>query len=153
MAFQVQGVDIYTLLVEVFATGIKNLDWWELFLIAWLLHSEALDGLILQEFKGQANSHTSLVSEKVHWSVDISCSESVLIPWSVPKRTLIALIPVANASSYRWRVCDYPLRYQQADSWITRSLWTLTNVQNDGATHWWGYTTDQLLTELRNKAA
>ena len=27
MAFQVQGVVIYTLLVEVFATGIKNLDW------------------------------------------------------------------------------------------------------------------------------
>lgn len=27
MAFQVQGVVIYTLLVEAFATGIKNLDW------------------------------------------------------------------------------------------------------------------------------
>ena len=27
MSFQVQGVVIYTLLVEAFATGIENLDW------------------------------------------------------------------------------------------------------------------------------
>jgi len=38
---------------EAFATGIKNLDRWKSSLIAWLLHSEALDCLILREFKGQ----------------------------------------------------------------------------------------------------
>ena len=39
--------------IESFATGIKNLDQWKSFLIAWLLRSEALDCLILWEFKGQ----------------------------------------------------------------------------------------------------
>ena len=47
-----QGVVTYTLPVEVFATGIKNLDRWKSSLIAWLLRSEALDRLILREFKG-----------------------------------------------------------------------------------------------------
>ena len=65
--------------------------------------------LVLREFKGKKCSHASLVSEKVRWSVDISHSEFVLIPWLAPKRTLIAwfhfcqfdfiLVPVANAST------------------------------------------------------
>ena len=41
---------------------------------------EALDPLILREFKGNKCTHTSLVLEKVRWSVDFSCSES---SWSL----------------------------------------------------------------------
>ena len=48
-----QGVVTYTSPVEAFATGIKNLDRRISSLIAWSLRSEALDRLILQEFKGQ----------------------------------------------------------------------------------------------------
>jgi len=81
------------------ATGIKNLDWWKSSLIAWLLRSEALDPLILWEFKGQNYSHASLVSEKVCWLVDISRSEFILVPWLAPKKNVDRiLIPVANVS-------------------------------------------------------
>ena len=96
-----QGVATYAASVEVFVTGIKNLDRWKLSLITWSLYSEALDPLILQEFKGQKRNHASLVSEKVHWSVDFSCSESSwsldrLLKWCWSLDSL--LIPVANAS-------------------------------------------------------
>jgi len=50
---QNQGVVTYTSPVEAFATGIKNFDRWNSSLIAWSLRSEALDRLILREFKGQ----------------------------------------------------------------------------------------------------
>ena len=92
----------YAAPIEVFVTGIKNLDRWKSSLITWSLRSEALDPLILQEFKGQKRNHASLVSEKVHWSVDFSCSESswsldCLLKecWSLDS----ILIPVANAST------------------------------------------------------
>jgi len=50
---QAQGVVTYTSHVEAFATGIKNFDRSKSSLIAWSLRSEALDRLILREFKGQ----------------------------------------------------------------------------------------------------
>jgi len=48
-----QGVVTYVSPVEAFVTAIKNLDRRKSSLISWSLHSEALDHLILQEFKGQ----------------------------------------------------------------------------------------------------
>jgi len=47
-----QGVVTYASPVEAFATAIKNLDRWKSSLVAWSLRSEALDRLILREFKG-----------------------------------------------------------------------------------------------------
>ena len=84
--------------VKALVTRIKNLDWWKSSLIAWSLHSEVLDCLILWEFKGQEHSHASLVSEKVHWSGDISRSEFVLIPWLAPKSNVDCLIPFWSQS-------------------------------------------------------
>ena len=103
-----QGVVTYMSPVEAFATGIKIV----------------LDRSILRplmawfyvRFKRQTRGHASLVSEKLHWSVDISHSEFILIPWSAPKRTLIAWFHFdpGRKCFYRWCVCDYPL------TWIYR---------------------------------
>ena len=66
-----QGVVTYTSPVEAFATGIKDLDRQKSSLIAWSLHSEALDRLILQEFKGQ---NVATPAKRTIW-------ESALIGW------------------------------------------------------------------------
>ena len=42
-----QGVVTYMSPVEAFVTGIKNFDQWKSSLIAWSLHSEDLDRLII----------------------------------------------------------------------------------------------------------
>ena len=76
-----QGVVTYTSPVEAFATRIKNLDRWKSALIAWLLRSEALDHLILWEFKEQnvatpakylrkGVDRLMLVAQNSSWSLD-----------------------------------------------------------------------------------
>lgn len=77
----------------------------------WMLNFEALDHLTSWEFKGQKQPHL-LVSEKVHWSVDIGC---VLIPWSAPKKNIDRLIvwfhfDHSRKSFYRQHVRDYPMQ-------------------------------------------
>jgi len=63
-----QEVVTYALPVEVFATGIKNLDRWKSSLIAWLLCSDALDYLILREYKGQnIATPAKYVRKRVDW--------------------------------------------------------------------------------------
>ena len=75
-----QGVVTYMLPVEAFVTGIEVFD---LRLIDWSFASEALDNLLdFWRVKGQiAATHS--------WSDDFSSQEVALIPWSVPKGTLI----------------------------------------------------------------
>ena len=53
---QGKGVVTYISSAEAFVTGIKNPNGWKLSLIAWSLHSKALDRLIVREFKGQKRS-------------------------------------------------------------------------------------------------
>ena len=84
-----QGVVTYASPIEAFATRIKNLDQWKLFLIAPFWSSWLLDFMGVQRTK---LSHASLVSKKVHWLVDISRSEFVSIPWSAPKKNADCLI-------------------------------------------------------------
>jgi len=98
----IQGVVTYTLPAEAFVTGIKNLDWWKLSLIAWSLRSEALDRLILREFKGQnvatppkylrkCVDRLIFVAQNSSWSLDRLLKED----WSLDS----ILIPVANTST------------------------------------------------------
>jgi len=106
-----QGVVTYMSPVEAFATGIKNFDHWKSSLIAWLLRSEALDHLILQEFKGQNVATPAkylrkcvdrliLVAQNSSWSLD-----------RLLKRTLITWFHFdpGRKRFYRRRLCDYPL--------------------------------------------
>ena len=93
-----QGVVTYALPVEVFATGIKNLDR-KIVLdcsitLSW--GSWSLDFTGVQRTK---RSHASLVSEKMRRSVDISCSEFVLIPWLASKKNINRLIYIDGNDS------------------------------------------------------
>ena len=96
-----------------FATGIKELDWWKSSLMASSFPSKTLDGLIVQGSKDKKRSHASLVSVKMCWSVDISRSEFILIPWSTPKKNIDRLIPFdpdhKRFYSYMRPIYDYPL--------------------------------------------
>ena len=83
---QKQGVVTYILPVEVLATWIKNLDWWKLSLIAWSLQ------------RTRAPLPCFLSIQQMCWSVDISCSEVILIPWSAPKRNVDYLISFSSQS-------------------------------------------------------
>ena len=108
-----QGVVTYMSPVEAFATGIKNFDQWKSSLIAWLLRSEALDHLILQEFKGQNVATPAkylrkcvdrliLVAQNPSWSLD-----------RLLKRMLIAWFHFdpGRKHFYRRCLCDYPLLF------------------------------------------
>jgi len=70
---------------------IKNLDQWESSLITWSLCFEALDCLILWEFKVQKCCHACLVSEKLCW-LDQLILVTQKLSWSLDqllKRMLI----------------------------------------------------------------
>ena len=70
-------------------------------------------------------SHASLVSKKVRWSVDISYSEFILIPWSAPKNNVDRLIPVANAFTGNvyvttpWYLGSVPAERQDRGWWVS----------------------------------
>ena len=100
------GVVTYTLPIKAFVNRIKNLDWWRLSLIYLIIpfQSPKLWSLDLRA----KHSNASLVSEKMCWLVDISCSEFVLIPWSVLKKNIDHFDP-SHKRYYRWHVSDYHL--------------------------------------------
>ena len=107
-----QGVVTYTSPVEAFATGIKNLDRRKSSLIAWSLRSEALERLILREFKGQ---NVATPAKYLRKCVDRLILVAQNLSWSLDrllKRTLIAWFHFdpGRKRFYRRGVCDYPLR-------------------------------------------
>ena len=108
-----QGVVTYTSPVEVFATGIKNVERWKSSLITWLLLSEALDRLILQEFKGQ---NVAMPAKYLRKCVDrlilVAQNSSWSLDWLL-KRTLIVWFHFDSGCKrfYRRCLCDYPLSY------------------------------------------
>jgi len=106
-----QGVVTYTSPVEAFATGIKILDRRKSSLIAWSLRSEALDHLILREFKGQ---NVATPAKYVRKCVDRLILVAQNSSWSLDrflKRTLIAWFHFdpGRKRFYRRRLSDYPL--------------------------------------------
>ena len=97
--------------VEAFVTGIKNLDRWKSSLITWSLRSEALDRLILWEFKGQNVATPAMYLRKC---VDRFILFAQNLSWSLDrllKGTLIAWFHFDPGGKcfYRWCLCDYPL--------------------------------------------
>ena len=107
---------------------IKNLGRWKSSLITWLLHFEALDCLSLWEFKVQKHCHTRLVSEKLCWSVDISHSEVIFIPWSAPKENVDHLIPFWPRSQTLLRAtCDY-LEYSVFGTWLQERAFNCSSL-------------------------
>ena len=106
-----QGVVTYTSPVEAFATGIKDLDRQKSSLIAWSLHSEALDRLILQEFKGQNVATPAKYLRKCVDRLILVAQNSSWFLDRLLKRALIAWFhfdPGRKRFSRR-RLCDYPL--------------------------------------------
>ena len=100
--------------VEAFATGIKNLDRWKSTLIAWSLRSEALDSLILREFKGQNVATPAMYLRKC---VDRLILVAQNLAWSLDrllKRTFITWFHFDPSCKrfYRRCICDYPLHVQ-----------------------------------------
>ena len=139
-----QGVVTY---VEEFATEINNLDRWKSSLIAWSLHSKALDGW---EFKGQNVVTPPWYQRKC---VDQLILVTKLIFWSAPKKNIdhlidSILIPIASASVRRISVsgtwpCRPFLQTQSTCQIHINFLVTLTRWIYQ--THWthWTHWTDQ----------
>ena len=104
-----QEVVTYTLPVEVFATRINKFDRRKSSLIAWSLSSEALDRLILREFKGQ---NVAMPAKYLRKCVDRLILVAQNSSWSLDrllKRALIAWFhfdPGCKRFS-RQRLCDY----------------------------------------------
>ena len=123
-----------------FATRIKNLDWWKSILIALIflfLNSQLLE---FARFKGQRCCHASLVSVEIFWSVDISHSVFVLIPWSAP---IDHLIPGCKRF-YKWLVylVSFILHW-----WIS----CITKLQVFAYLHTWNMTCLVQLTVLLHR--
>ena len=118
-----QGVVTYMSPVEASATRIKNLDQWKSSLIAWLLHSEALDCLILREFKGQNIAMPAENLRKcIDWLILVTQNSSRSLD-RLLKRMLITWFHFdpGHKCFYRQRVCDYPLCMQILKAgWLAR---------------------------------
>ena len=143
-----QGVVTYMSPVEAFVTGIKNLDQWKSVLIAWLLYSEALDCLILWEFKGQNVATPAkylrkcvdrliLVAQNSSWSLDRLLKST----WSLDS----ILIPVTNTftgdvyvTSPWWLILPKWVRQMQTYSRVVRSALdsVLENLTPQGYCQW-----------------
>ena len=107
----VHGVVTYALPVEAFVTGIRNLHLGKSSLIAWSLHSEALDCLILWEFKGQnVATPAKYVRKCVDQLILVTQNSSWSLDWLL-KRTLIAWFHFDPGCKrfYRRCLCDYSL--------------------------------------------
>jgi len=107
----VHGVVTYALPVEAFVTGIRNLHLGKPSLIAWSLHSEALDCSILWEFKGQnVATPAKYVRKGVDRLILVTQNSSWSLDWLL-KRTLIAWshFDLGCKCFYRRHLCDYPL--------------------------------------------
>jgi len=107
----VHGVVTYASPVEAFATGIKNLHLGKSSLIAWSLHSEALDHLMLREFKGQ---NVATPAKYVRKCIDQLILVAQNLSWSLDrllKRMLIAWFHFDPGCKcfYRPCLCGYPL--------------------------------------------
>ena len=119
-----QGVVTYTSPVEAFTTAIKNLDWWKSSLIACSLRSEALDRLILWEFKGQNVATPAkylrkcvdqliLVAQNSSWSLD-----------RLLKRCVDCLIPLWSQSQ---------TLVQTTSMWLPLDMWVLYLIKREEA--------------------
>ena len=111
LLIEFQGVVTYTSPVEAFATGIKSLDRWKSSLVAWLLHSEILDCLILQEFKDKSSPPAKYLRKCIDQLILVTQNSSWSLDWLL-KRILIAWFHFypCRERLYRRRLGDYPCK-------------------------------------------